>query len=104
MQVALEFAEKSGNTTVIVTADHSHTSQIIPAGDTNSPGATETLTTKDGQPLQLNYATSPVTSSQDHTGANVPYFGFGPGVERVPSLIDQTDIFPQITGVLGLRK
>ena len=102
VQVALDYAERNGNTTVIVSADHTHTSQIIPATDNNSPGATATLTTADGQPLKLNYATSPVTSSQDHTGATVPYLAFGPGANNVGSLIDQTDIFDIITGLLRL--
>ncbi|WP_251275881.1 alkaline phosphatase, partial [Enterobacter hormaechei] len=31
VQKALEFARKDGNTLVIVTADHAHASQIIPA-------------------------------------------------------------------------
>ena len=103
VQVALNYAAANRNTTVIVSADHSHTSQIIPAGDTDSPGATATLTTADGQPMKMNYATSPVTGSQDHTGANVPFLGFGPGTANVPALLDQTDIFDIVTQVLGLR-
>ncbi len=39
VQKALEFARKDGNTTVIVTADHAHASQIIPA-DSKAPGLT----------------------------------------------------------------
>ncbi|WP_026543750.1 alkaline phosphatase [Arthrobacter sp. 35/47] len=103
VQVALDYAEAEGNTTVLVTADHSHTSQIIPADDTDSPGATATLTTSDGQPMKLNYATSPTTKSQDHTGSTVPLLGFGPGAEDLPALIDQTDIFGIITTALNLR-
>ena len=102
VKVALDYAKEAGNTAVIVSADHSHTSQIIPATDSDSPGATATLTTKDGEPMKLNYATSPVTRSQDHTGSTVPYLGFGPGAEGVPSLLDQTDIFGIITGALRL--
>ena len=103
MQVALDYAEAEGNTTVLVTADHSHTSQIIPAGDTDSPGATATLTTADGEPMKLNYATSPTNKSQDHTGSTVPLLGFGPGAEDLPALIDQTDIFDITTTALNLR-
>ena len=100
--VALNFAEDNGNTTVIVSADHTHTSQIIAAGDNDSPGATVTLSTADGQPMRLNYATSRVTRSQDHTGATVPYLAFGPGADSVGALIDQTDIFDIITAFLRL--
>ena len=42
---ALDFARKDGNTLVIVTADHAHTSQIV---DGNTPGLTAKLATKDG--------------------------------------------------------
>lgn len=103
VQVAQEYAEQQGNTTVIVSADHSHTSQIIPAGDTNSPGATATLTTADGEPMKLNYATSTLPASQDHTGSSVPYLAFGPRAEDVGGLLDQTDLFEIITGALRLR-
>ena len=103
VEVALDYAEANGNTTVIVSADHSHTSQIIPAGDSNSPGATATLTTADGQPMKMNYATSPVTGSQDHTGSTVPFLGFGPGAEDVESLLDQPDIFDIVTESLSLH-
>lgn len=102
VQVALDYAEAEGNTTVLVTADHSHTSQIIPAGDTDSPGATATLTTADGEPMKLNYATSPTNKSQDHTGSTVPLLGFGPGAEDLPALIDQTEIFDITTTALNL--
>lgn len=103
VQVALDYAKAKGNTTVIVSADHSHSSQIISAGDTDSPGATATLTTADGVPMQLNYATSPVAGSQDHTGSTVPFLGFGPGTENVDSLVDQTDLFRIVKTGLGLR-
>lgn len=108
VQVALDYAKAQGNTTVIVSADHSHTSQILEADDDDSPGATATLTTADGQEIQLNYGTSApetaaVRTSQDHTGANVPYFGYGPGAEDVPALLDQTDLFGLITGSFGRR-
>lgn len=102
VQVALDFAKKDGNTTVIVTADHSHTSQIIPATDKDSLGATATLTTADGQPMKLSYGTSPTAGSQDHTGSTVPYLSYGPASVRVPSLLDHTDIFGIVNKALGL--
>lgn len=103
VKVALDYARTAGNTTVIVSADHSHTSQIIPSEDIDSPGARATLTTREGQPLQLNYGTSPTTGSQDHTGSTVPYLAFGPGTAGVPALLDQTDLFGIVTRSLGLR-
>ena len=52
---ALDFARKDGNTLVIVTADHAHTSQIV---DGNTPGLTAKLTTKDGSDMIVAYGTS----------------------------------------------
>ena len=42
VQAAMEFAQKDGNTSVFVTADHAHTSQIIEAGSV-TPGFTLSL-------------------------------------------------------------
>src|SRR5690606_34260091 len=42
VKVALDYAKKDKHTTVIVTADHAHTSQIIEAGST-TPGSTVNL-------------------------------------------------------------
>ena len=46
VQVAMAYAKLAGNTSVFVTADHAHTSQIIEPGST-SPGLTVNLLTKD---------------------------------------------------------
>ena len=45
VQVALAFAKDRGDTLVIVTADHAHTSQIVDPTDV-SPGLTAALVTK----------------------------------------------------------
>ena len=70
VKVALDFAKKDKHTTVIVTADHAHTSQIIEAGST-SPGLTANLLTNEGSPMTLNYGTSPAGGSQQHTGTQL---------------------------------
>ena len=44
VQAALRFAQADGNTSVFVTADHAHTSQIVEAGST-TPGLTVNLLT-----------------------------------------------------------
>ncbi|MET0998808.1 MAG: alkaline phosphatase [Marmoricola sp.] len=87
---ALEFARKDGNTLVIVTADHAHTSQIV---DGDTPGLTARLTTKDGSDMVVAYGTSPAGGSQQHTGSQVRVAGYGPGAANVVGLIDQTDLF-----------
>jgi alkaline phosphatase len=101
VQVALAFARKRGDTLVIVTADHAHTSQIIGAGS-NSPGLTLALNTKDGAVMGVNYATAE-TGSQGHTGTQLRIAAYGPSAERVQGLIDQTDLFYIIRDALSLR-
>jgi alkaline phosphatase len=101
VQVALRYAKKVGNTSVFVTADHAHTSQIIEVGS-DSPGKTVTLKTADGAPMTVNYGTS-TGSSQQHTGAQLRVAGFGPGAANVVGLTDQTDLFFTIRNALGLH-
>lgn len=90
VRVALDYAEKDGNTLVVVTADHAHTSQIV--GDT-PPGLSVQLETNEGQPMIVSYGTAPAGGSQQHTGAQVRIAGYGPGAADVVGLVDQTDVF-----------
>lgn len=54
VKAALDFAKRDGNTLVIVTADHAHTSQIL-----DGPGtALNKLLTADGSPMYVGYTTS----------------------------------------------
>jgi len=103
VQVALAYAEKQGNTSVFVTADHGHTSQIIEVGST-SPGISVALTTADDAPMAVNYATSPSGGSQQHTGTQVRVAGYGPGAANIVGLTDQTDLFFTIRDALGLSE
>lgn len=87
---ALEFAQQDGNTLVVVTADHAHTSMVV---GRQTPGLDANLMTADGRPMLVAYGTSPEGSSQQHTGAQVRIAGFGPGAANVVGLVDQTDMF-----------
>ncbi|WP_081794942.1 alkaline phosphatase [Nocardioides sp. URHA0020] len=100
VQVALAYAKKVGNTSVFVTADHAHTSQIIEV-NSDSPGKTVTLTTADQAPMTVNYGTS-TGSSQQHTGTQLRVAGYGPGAANIVGLTDQTDLFYTIRNALGL--
>jgi alkaline phosphatase len=102
VKAALDFAKKDGNTTVLATADHGHTAQIVEAGSI-TPGATVNLLTNEGSPMTINYATAPVTGSQQHTGTEVPIAGYGPQAANVVGLIDQTDVFFIISRALNLK-
>lgn len=101
VQAALEFAKKDRHTSVFVTADHGHTSQIVEAGST-TPGGTVNLLTKDGSPMTLSYATAAAGQSQQHTGTQVRIAGFGPQAANIVGLTDQTDLFRTISRALRL--
>jgi alkaline phosphatase len=106
VQVGLAYAEKHPDTLVIVTADHAHTSQIIPAvpaGQVNHPGSYTVLITADGAEMTINYATEPHGVSQDHTGAQVRIAAQGPQAASVVGVTDQTDLFHTMARALGLE-
>ncbi|MCW2831269.1 MAG: alkaline phosphatase [Aeromicrobium sp.] len=103
VKVALAYAKKDGHTTVIVTADHAHTSQIVEAGST-TPGLTTNLLTKEGSPLTINYGTASAGGSQQHTGSQLRIAAYGPQAANVVGLTDQTDLFFTISRALKLSK
>jgi alkaline phosphatase len=92
VQKALEFAKSDGNTLVVVTADHSHTSQIVDnvtneqlqaiadektlpierVRDVVYPGLTRVLKTRDGAEMTVSYGASadPEIYTETHTGAH----------------------------------
>jgi alkaline phosphatase len=98
---ALDFAKKDGETLVITTADHAHTSQIVSAGS-DTPGLTRTLTTADGSDMTMNYATADEEASHGHTGTQLRIAAYGPGAANVVGLTDQTDMHYTIADGLGL--
>ncbi|EFF82468.1 alkaline phosphatase family protein [Acinetobacter haemolyticus ATCC 19194] len=103
IQVALKFAKEHGETLIVVTGDHAHTSQIIPING-DSPGQTAALKTKDGVAMAINYGTAPEGSSQHHTGAQVRIAAYGPRAANVSGLLDQTDLFFIIRDALGIQQ
>lgn len=103
VKVALDFAAKDGNTSVFVTADHAHTSQIVDAGSV-TPGITVNLLTADDAPMTINYATALKGSSMQHTGSQLRIAGYGPGAANIVGLTDQTDLNTTIRRILGLDR
>ncbi|WP_262016709.1 alkaline phosphatase [Serratia liquefaciens] len=101
VQKALEFARADGNTLVIVTADHAHSSQII-AADAKAPGLTQMLTTKDGAPMTISYGNSEV-DSQGHTGTQLRVAAYGPHAANVVGLTDQTDLFYTMRDAMAIK-
>ena len=109
--VALDYQRRNPDTLIVVSADHSHTSQIVAEdseGEDLPTGYSTNLLTKDGQTLTLTYGTAgyggagaaPVAAipSQQHTGAVVPVWGKGPGSLGVLGTNDHTDLFHTLGG------
>ncbi|MDO9397031.1 MAG: alkaline phosphatase, partial [Herbiconiux sp.] len=102
VRAALDFAEADGNTLVIVTADHAHTSQIV---DSAPPATLSTaLTTADGATMKIAYGTAEEGGSQQHTGSQLRIAAYGPGGAQVVGLTDQTDNFFTIANALTLNR
>ncbi|HWT91569.1 MAG TPA: alkaline phosphatase [Solirubrobacteraceae bacterium] len=96
--VALEFQKAHPDTLVIVTADHSHSSQMTYANQ-DPEGEYATLQGKDGSPLRVHYGTAAGEGQQHtHTGATVPVFAQGPQAANVVGTLDQTELFPILLG------
>lgn len=77
----MEFAQKDGETLVVVTGDHS----------------TGGLSITGGKPGKMNVKSGFWTSK--HTADMVPVYAFGPGAEIFSGLYDNTDIFHKIRTV-----
>jgi alkaline phosphatase len=126
VQKALDFARRDGNTLVIATADHGHTSQIVEnvneadlqgvaedahlpierVRDIVYPGLTRKLTTADNADMTVSYGTSQDVGVEDqtHTGTQVRIAAYGPRAANVVGLTDQTDLFFTMTDALGLDR
>ncbi len=94
---ALAYQKKNRDTLVVITADHSHTSQIVPAGQ-DTPGFYATLQSADGVPIRVSYGTGKTPPGQSHTGARVPVAAIGPQATNVMGIRDQTDLFQTLIG------
>ncbi|RII95592.1 alkaline phosphatase [Clavibacter michiganensis] len=102
VQSAMAFAKKDGNTLVIVSADHGHSSQIV--DDTPPAALSAALKTVDGTTMKVSYGTSAAGRSQQHTGTQVRVAAFGPGAANVVGLTDQTDTFFTMANTLKLDR
>lgn len=107
IRVGLDFARHHPDTLIIVTADHAHTSQLVPVPgltDTTRPGTLSTLLTKgDKSMMTVNYGTRAHGQSQDHTGSQVRIAAQGPQAANVVGVTAQTDLFHTMARALGLE-
>lgn len=101
VKVALDFAQRDGNTLVVVTADHAHSCQIV-YPNTKAPGLSLAVMTADNVPMTVSYGNSE-TTDQGHTGAQLRIAAYGPHAANVTGLTDQTDLFFTLRDALGLK-
>ncbi|MFF7441460.1 alkaline phosphatase [Streptomyces sp. NPDC008122] len=102
VELARAYAARHPDTLVVTTADHGHSSQIVPL-EAAPPGLSSTLVTDEGQRLKVNYSTNTPGQSQEHTGTQVRIAAQGPQAYRVLGVTDQTDLFTTISEALRLR-
>lgn len=93
--VALKYQKDNPDTLIIVTGDHSHSTQIVPSSTGGK--TTATVQTADGDPMTVAYSTSE-TGSQTHTGTQIRVAASGPQAANVTGVIDQTDLFATMLG------
>ncbi len=86
---ALDFAEKDGNTLVVVTADHET------GGFTLGPKTGET----DESGYSDYSAIEPVFATGHHSATLIPVFAFGPGAGEFKGIYQNTDIFHKMAAL-----
>jgi alkaline phosphatase len=85
--VAREFADKNGETLIVVTADHETGGLTLPGGD-----------------LKSRKVSSNFIQSGNHTGVMVPIFSSGPGAERFSGIHENTFFLNEFIGLLRINK
>ena len=84
----LDYAEKDGETLVIVTADHETGGFTLGAAGNNYDGADYSVIT-------------PTFATTNHSAALVPVFAFGPGAENFMGVYENTEIFHKLVSLIG---
>ncbi len=92
---ALDFAEKDGNTLVIVTADHETGGFTL----SSTPKKTE-----DGRSYSDYNEITGTFSTNGHSAALIPVFAYGPGAEAFSGIYENTEIFHKILEATGWGK
>ncbi len=87
IQVALDFAEKDGNTLVVVTADHE-------TGGFTLSAKQDTLTGHgDYKVIEPSFAT------HNHSATMIPVFAYGPGAGQFKGIYQNTEIFHKMVAL-----
>jgi alkaline phosphatase len=91
LAVSLDFAEKDGNTLVVVTADHET------GGLTLSAYRDEETGESDYSKIGHTFATG------GHSATLIPVFAYGPGAEAFKGMYQNTGIFHKMAAAVGQR-
>jgi len=86
VKAAFDFAERDGQTLVIVTADHETGGMTITGGNLQTGNLITAYSTK------------------GHTGAPVPVYTFGPGAEMFSGIFDNTEFLQKVLKLYGISK
>lgn len=92
---ALDFAEKDGNTLVIVTADHETGGFTLAASK---------KTNAEGKEYSDYSEVAGVFSTGGHSAALIPVFAYGPGAEVFSGVYENNEIFHKILKVTGWKQ
>ena len=87
--IALDFAEKNGNTLVVVTADHETGGFTL--------GAQRDEETRNGDYTQIG----PSFATTTHSATLIPVFAYGPGAEAFKGMYQNTGIFHKMAAAVG---
>ncbi len=107
IKLALDYAAAHPDTLIIVTADHGHSTQIVPVptAEVHGPGLMSTLITTDKANMALYYGTNSVCCSSshnmEHTGTEVRIAAQGPQAFRVLGVHDMSEIYHLMARALG---
>ena len=86
LRIVLDFAERDGNTLVVVTADHETGGLVLLNGNIEEGNN------------ECKYITD------WHSGVMVPVFAYGPGASMFSGIQDNTELFPKMMSVMGFKK
>ena len=89
ISVAMDFAEKNGNTLVVVTADHETGGAALAAWHDQETGKSD-------------YAIiQPAFATGGHSATLIPVFAYGPGAEEFMGIYENTELFHKMVRLAG---